>query len=314
MRAPGKVNLSLRVGAVQDDGYHPLVTVFQAVSLAEEVTLTERAAGAGILVEVTGPASDGVPTDRTNLAWQAVELVAERAGVDPDVHVELHKGVPVGGGMAGGSADAAAALVAADHLLHAGLSRDELHELAARLGSDVPFGLLGHVAVGTGRGHLLTPAMTRGELHWALGTRARGLSTAEVYRTFDERGPGDGSSAAEREPVHVDQDAELLQALGAGDTEGVGRALHNDLQAAALHLAPELADVLTVAERAGTLGAIVSGSGPTVAALARSPRHARAIGAAWTAAGVVDGVHVASGPTHGARIVHSVASDGPPRP
>ncbi|GIJ00637.1 4-diphosphocytidyl-2-C-methyl-D-erythritol kinase [Sediminihabitans luteus] len=299
VRAPGKVNLALCVGAPREDGYHPLVTIFQAVSLVEDLELTTTPEGSGISLAVSGLHAEAVPTDATNLAWRAVELVAARLGVEPDVRIDIVKGVPVGGGMAGGSADAAAALVAADHLWDGGLPRDELHGLAAELGSDVPFGLLGHTAVGTGRGHLLTPAMTRGDLHWAFATRTRGLSTPAVFRAFDEHVGGPDELAP-------DDVAPLMAALRRGDAVAVGAALRNDLQAASLALAPELAETIEVAEGAGSLGAIVSGSGPTVAALARSRQHALAICAAWTAAGVADDVHTATGPVAGARVVTAV--------
>ncbi|GGM30869.1 4-(cytidine 5'-diphospho)-2-C-methyl-D-erythritol kinase [Promicromonospora citrea] len=301
VRAPGKVNLALRVGPVGPDGYHPLATIFQAVSLFEEVTATQVAPGSGISLTVSGPQAEAVPTDETNLAWRAAALLAERTGLAADVALHLTKGVPVAGGMAGGSADAAAALVACDTLWEAGVPRPELVEMAAELGADVPFSLLGHTAVGTGRGDLLTPAMTRGEFHWCFGTQRTGLSTPSVFRRFDELA---GSRASTVDPA---DDAELMHALRAGDPVALGTALHNDLEPAALDLRPELAEVLEVATEAGALGVVVSGSGPTVAALARSRQHALALGAAWTAADVVDSIWCASGPAPGTQVVTSVA-------
>ncbi|SKC38025.1 4-(cytidine 5'-diphospho)-2-C-methyl-D-erythritol kinase [Krasilnikoviella flava] len=299
VRAPGKVNLSLRVGAVQDDGYHPLATIFQAVALYEEVTATQVPEGAGVTITVDGPQADRVPVDGTNLAWRAVEALAARVGTAPDVALHLAKGVPVAGGMAGGSADAAATLVACDALWQTGLSREDLAELAADLGSDVPFALLGHTAVGTGRGHLLTPAMTRGEFHWVFAAQAEGLSTPAVYGRFDELGgPGDAA-----DDPGLAEDNGLMQALRAGDPHALGRALHNDLEPAALSLRPELERTLVVARDAGALGTIVSGSGPTVAALARSRQHALALAASWTAEGAADSVWCTAGPAHGARLL-----------
>lgn len=299
VRAPGKVNLSLRVGALQDDGHHPLSTIFQAVALYEEVTATQVPEGAGVTITVDGPQADLVPLDRTNLAWRAAEALATQVGVAPDVALHLAKGVPVAGGMAGGSADAAAALVACDALWQTGLSRDDLATLAADLGSDVPFALLGHTAVGTGRGHLLTPAMTRGEFHWVFAAQAEGLSTPVVFDRFDEL---TGPAGATDEPG-LEEDTALMQALRAGDATALGQALHNDLQAAALSLRPELERTIAVATEAGALGAFVSGSGPTVAALARSRQHALAIAASWTAEGAADSVWCTSGPAHGARLL-----------
>lgn len=293
VRAPGKVNLSLAVGALAPDGYHPLATVFQAVSLYEDVTAR---ASDRFELTVAGPFADGVPTDETNLAIRAARLLAEQVGIDDGVHLHVHKGVPVAGGMAGGSADAAAALVACDALWQTGLSRETLADLAARLGSDVPFALLGHTAIGTGRGHLLTPAMTRGEYHWVFAIRTQGLATPAVYAAFDRI----SGAAAEAEPQ---ADLELMQALRAGDPASLGVALRNDLEPAAIELAPELTETLAVAHDAGALGAIVSGSGPTVAALARGAKHALVIAAGLTAAGVADEVLCAVGPVAGARLL-----------
>lgn len=294
VRAPGKVNLSLRVGPAGRDGYHPVSTVFQAVSVYEEVVA--RTAGTfGLSAE--GPQADAVPTDDSNLALRAARAVAAHAGVDDAAHLHLVKGVPVAGGMAGGSADAAAALLACDQLWGTGLSRDELVAIAAELGSDVPFALVGHTAVGTGRGDLLTPALSRGEFHWAFAVQDRGLSTAAVYAAFDELRGHDA------QPLTDEHDVPLMQALRAGDATALGAALHNDLEPAALELDPGLAEPLAVATDAGALGVVVSGSGPTVAALARSRQHALAIAAAFTASGVADRVLTAAGPVPGARVV-----------
>lgn len=295
VRAPGKVNLDLHVDALGDDGYHRLVTVFQAVSLVEEV---EVSPSQGLSISVSGPQAELVPIDSSNIAWRAAELVAQRVGIEPDVHVHLRKGVPVAGGMAGGSADGAATLLACDTLWGAGLGRAELLELAAELGSDVPFGLLGHTAVGTGRGHLLTPAMTRGAFHWAFGLRHEGMSTRAVYDAFDARCDREGPVAYVDEPQTA-----MMQALRAGDATALGACLRNDLQDASLELNPALGEVMDVARGAGALGVMVSGSGPTVAALARSPQHALAIAAALTAANVVDDVATAVGNAPGARVV-----------
>lgn len=300
VRAPGKVNLSLAVGRRQADGYHPLATVFQAVSLVEEVVASPAE---DVTVSVTGAMADAVPTDASNLAVRAALLLAEATGVSDGVHLAIHKDVPVAGGMAGGSADAAATLVACDALWGTGLGREELAELAAELGSDVPFALHGQTAVGRGRGHLLSPVLSRGTYHWTVGLRTRGLSTAEVYAAYDE-------VVGEAAPAEPEIDDALLRALLAGDVAGVGAALTNDLQHAALELAPELAETLAVAEDAGALGVVVSGSGPTVVALARDAAHAGAIGRAWTAAHVVDGVRHAVGPVPGARVLGAQAGAG----
>lgn len=300
VRAPGKVNLSLAVGRRQADGYHPLATVFQAVSLVEEVVATPAEQ---FSVQVEGLQADQVPLGPENLAVRAARLLADVAGVDDGVHLTIHKDVPVAGGMAGGSADAAAALLACDALWGTGLPREDLSRLAAELGSDVPFALHGHTAVGRGRGHLLSPVMSRGQYHWTVGLRTTGLSTAEVYAAYDELA---GASATDEPEV----DDALLRALLAGDATALGAALTNDLQHAALELAPELAETLAVAEDAGALGVVVSGSGPTVVALARDAGHALAMGRALEGARVVDATRTAVGPVAGARVLGGQAAAG----
>ena len=299
VRAPGKLNLALAVGRRQDDGYHPLATVFQAVSAYEEVTA--RFAD-GLTLTVSGSSADAVPTDESNLALRAADLLARATGVEPRAALHIHKGVPVAGGMAGGSADAAATLLALDTLWQTGLSRPQLAELGAELGADVPFPLHGQTAVGVGRGDLLTPALSRGEYHWALAVRSDGLSTPEVFAQFDALTPD-----ATDEP---DVTPDLLQALRAGNAINLGRSLVNDLQPAALELAPDLAETFAVAQDAGALGVIVSGSGPTVAALGRNRQHALALAAAITAAGVADQTLCVVGPVPGARLLVQTAHGG----
>ncbi|NLF04038.1 MAG: 4-(cytidine 5'-diphospho)-2-C-methyl-D-erythritol kinase [Actinomycetales bacterium] len=293
VRAPGKINLSLRCGPVGEDGYHPLVTTFQAVSVYEEVSARP---GDGVSLTVSGAQAELVPTGPENLAARAAVLLAERAGIEPHVALHVRKDVPVAGGMAGGSADAAAALVACDALWRTGFSREELTELAGELGADVPFTLLGHTAVGQGRGHLLSPALVHGQFHWVLAIRHEGQSTPAVYARFDERTGG-------RARLDPEADVALLLALRRGDPGALGAALHNDLQQAALDLSPDLEGPLEVASEAGALGAVVSGSGPTVAVLARSAQHALELSTTLAGAGVADEVRTATGPVAGATLL-----------
>jgi 4-diphosphocytidyl-2-C-methyl-D-erythritol kinase len=293
VRVPAKVNLELRVGAPRADGYHELATVFHAVGLYDEV----QALPAGeITLTVEGPQAELVPLDATNLALKAAVLVAERVGIDEGVHLHLRKGIPVAGGMAGGSADAAAALVACDALWRAGLSRDELHDLAAELGSDVPFALIGGTAIGTGRGERLTPALARGEYHWVIALADHGLATPTVYGEIDRLRAG----SQVPEPTVSDR---LMQALRAGDAPALGAELANDLEAAACSLDPALERTLAVGRQAGALGGIVSGSGPSVVFLTASAEHALDVAVALTASGAAAGVRRALGPVPGARIV-----------
>ena len=292
-RAPAKVNLHLSVGRRRSDGFHDLTTVFQAVGLYDDVVL-ERADA--LTVEVTGASADLVPLDETNLAVRAVRLIAQHTGRPAEVAVRIRKGIPVAGGCAGGSADAAAALVGCDALWGTGLSRDVLAGLGAQLGSDVPFSLHGGTALGTGRGEQLTPVLGQGSYAWVLALSSGGLSTPEVYGQLDRQ--------REAGPVGVvSSPADVLSALRSGDAVALGRALGNDLQSAALALQPALRQVLDAGRSLGALGALVSGSGPTVALLARDAGHAVDLAAALTTAGVCDAVRRADGPVPGARVV-----------
>lgn len=298
VRVPAKVNLQLAVGPREVDGYHNLATVFQAVSLYDEVTVSLRDAGHGISIEIIGEYASQVPTDGTNLSVQAAQLLAQRYDLELDIHISINKSIPVAGGMAGGSADAAATLLALDYLLDLKLSKEQLSTLAAELGSDVPFMLMGHTAVGTGHGDQLTPALSRGTYSWVFALSTVGLSTPAVYNECDRMRAG-----LDVAQPHV-SDA-LLQALLAADASAVGKAMSNDLQSAACSLRPALALILDVGEDFGALGAVVSGSGPTVAFLVRDEEHGLDLAVALTASGVVGSVARAYGPVAGAKIIES---------
>ena len=306
VEAPGKVNLFLSVGAPGPDGYHPLTTVFQAVRLIETVTARRQSTQDHGTVTLTLEEPDAeVPTDASNLAVRAAELLSETTGVSEGVDLLLRKRVPVAGGMAGGSADAAATLVACNALWGTGLSLPELSALAARLGADVPFPLTGATAVGSGRGDLVTPIMTRGAYHWVFALAEEGLSTPAVFRRFDELA-GAGASASTGSgggPAVRDVPEALTAALRAGDARALAAALYNDLQVAAVDLRPELAEVIAVAEGAGALRAVVSGSGPTIAALVEDPGSAQRVSRALTTSGLVADVLRADAPVAGARVV-----------
>lgn len=264
VRAPGKINVFFRVGALQRDGYHDVASLYQAVSLFEEVTAV---ASEEFSLRFTGPVdSSGLPLDGTNLALRAAQLLAEVTGHRGAAALTVHKRVPIGGGMGGGSADAAAALVACDELWGTGLGRAQLHPLAAQLGADVPFALEGGTAVGTGRGDELSPALAQGTFHWVLALSDGALSTPVVYDTLD-RHRSEHRHELSPPPRQVSVDTAVLQAVRSGDAESLADSMHNDLQAAALRLAPQLTELLELGESRGALAGIVSGSGPTVAFL-----------------------------------------------
>ena len=319
VEAPGKVNLFLSCGAPGADGYHPLTTVFQAVRLIETVTARRQAADARGAVTLTlAEPDDAVPTDERNLAVRAARLLARETGVEEGVDLLVRKRVPVAGGMAGGSADAAATLLACNQLWGTGLALGELMELATQLGADCAFPLIGSAAVGHGRGDQLSPLMTRGTYHWVFATARQGLSTPEVFTRLDQiraqheaaeaqptQAPDAvGAPAGQAEPAAPEPVLEeLTAALRSGDARALAATMHNDLQAAALDLRPELAEVIEVAEAAGALRAIVSGSGPPIAALVADTGAAMRISRALSACELVADTVREDAPVAGARAV-----------
>lgn len=296
VQVPAKLNLSLSVGPRREDGYHPLATVYQAVSLFDVVDVTDRDDGGRIELAVAGRESPGVPTGRTNLAWLAATAVAETFGRSPALSITIDKQIPAAGGMAGGSADAAAVLHACATLWAEDKAGLDLMAVAARIGSDVPFGLLGGTAVGTGRGEFVVPAISKGQFHWVLALSDRRLSTPRVYQAFDEM-------FGEAPPPEVDR--AVLRAVRAGDAAALGKAMTNDLQGPALALLPALQPLLNLGPEHGALGQIVSGSGPTCAFLVADEEVAMELAVALSASGLCRAVRRASGPVAGATILSS---------
>ena len=348
-RVPAKVNLQLAVGPLRGDGYHDLVTVFHALALFDEVTVAPAERDS---VVVTGEGAGSVPLDSGNLAARAVTALADAVGPglqdSPGVAIEIRKRIPVAAGLAGGSADAAGALVACNELWGAGLSQQELAEVAARIGSDVAFALHGGTAVGLGRGEQVTPALTSGTYHWVLAFAAEQLSTPDVYAACDRLraraaaaesspqpalaseagtggslprgvmpgGSGGSSPRASRArgvPAGPALSTALLAALRSGDPAAVGPLLSNDLQPAAIALLPRLRQALAAGREHGALGAIVSGSGPTCAYLARDGAHARDLAVALTGAGVCRSVVSVTGPAPGATVISQPRTARPPQ-
>ncbi|MGC4947887.1 4-(cytidine 5'-diphospho)-2-C-methyl-D-erythritol kinase [Streptomyces sp. DT224] len=293
VRVPAKVNVQLAVGAARPDGFHDLANVFLAVGLYDEVTVTPADS---LRITCSGPDAAQVPLDASNLAARAASALAARHGVAPDVHIHIDKDIPVAGGMAGGSADGAGALLACDALWGTGTPREDLLALCAELGSDVPFSLAGGAALGTGRGELLTPVEVGGTFHWVFAVADGGLSTPAVYREFDRLTEGT------RVPEPVASDA-LLDALRSGDPKALAATLGNDLQAPALALRPSLAATLAAGTEAGALAALVSGSGPTTAFLAEDEATAHAVAAALTVSGTCRTARTAVSPAPGATVL-----------
>ena len=296
MRVPAKVNLQLAVGPREADGYHNLVSVFQAISIYDDVTISKTAPGSGITIAITGDHTHGVPSDATNLAVKAAQLIADEYDFAVDIHIEVSKSIPVAGGMAGGSADAAAVIVGLNELFDLEMSREEMLEIGSQLGSDVPFMITGGTAIGQGRGDQLTAALSRGTYHWVLALSTVGLSTPAVYQECDRLRAGLDIAAPQTSDA-------LMQSLLTADPKAVGLALQNDLQSAACSLRPALTLVLDVGEEYGSLGAIVSGSGPTVAFLVGDEEQGLDLAVALTSSGVVGSVARAYGPVPGAKVI-----------
>jgi 4-diphosphocytidyl-2-C-methyl-D-erythritol kinase len=308
VRVPAKINLQLAVGPLRSDGYHGLVTVFHAVSLFDDVTVAPAETDT---VTVTGEGTGLVPEDSDNLALRAVSALratlADRTGANgangadkaDGVAVTIAKRIPVAGGMAGGSADAAAALVACNELWGTGLSQQELCEVAATVGSDVAFAVLGETAIGRGRGEQLTPvppAVPLTTYHWVLALADGHLSTPRVFHALDRQ-------RKDRQVKDPELSAELMAALSVGDPAQLGAALSNDLQEPALTLFPALRKTLDAGIEAAALGALVSGSGPTCFFLAASANHATTVADALSGAGVSRAVRTATGPAAGACVI-----------
>jgi 4-diphosphocytidyl-2-C-methyl-D-erythritol kinase len=296
VRVPAKVNLQLSVGPKEADGYHNLVSVFQAISIFDDITIKLGEPGSGLTITISGDQTHGVPADSNNLAAKAVALISKEYDLTVDAHIEIKKSIPVAGGMAGGSADAAGTILGIDYLYSLDMTREEMIEIASKIGSDVPFMLSGGTAIGTGHGDQLTAALSRGTYHWVLALSTVGLSTPAVYAECDRlRG--------ELEIVEPQTHEGLMQALLGADAPGVGAALINDLQLAACSLRPAIRLVLDVGQEYGALGAIVSGSGPTVAFLVADQDSGLDLAVALTSSGVVGSVAQAYGPVTGAKVI-----------
>ncbi len=296
--SPAKINLQLGVGGVRADGFHTLATVYQAIGLYDDVTVT-RADATTLTVAGEVDVTE-VPTDRGNLALRAAALLAEHAGLDAAesaVRVEIHKRIPVAGGMAGGSTDAAAALLACDELWGLVTPPDELLALAARLGSDVPFCLVGGTALGTGRGEVVDRVDDTGSYWWVVALSGRGLSTPAVFAEFDRRHAG-------RAVPEPEVSRSLLAALSAGDVDALAAALSNDLEPPALGLRPGLGQLLDLGGRPPALARLLSGSGPTCLFLAGNEADATKVRDVLRDAGTT--ALVAPGPAPGAHVVDAV--------
>lgn len=281
VQAPAKLNLFFEVLAKRDDGYHEIETLMCPIDLYDtlcfrgwprgELELTcrtvNRARGA------TGLAGETLPEGRENLVLRAVELLRQRAGVDYGATLRLVKRVPIAAGLGGGSSDAAAALVAANQGWGLGRSREELAEISAELGSDVPFFLGRGPAICRGRGERVEPVAGVGPLHFVVVYPPEGLSTAAVY---------DACSPATR-PRAL---APLLGALARGDVKQLGRLLFNRLQPAAERLSTWIGQLQRRLAQEDCLGHGMSGSGSSYFGLCRHARHARRVGRRLQANGV----------------------------
>jgi 4-diphosphocytidyl-2-C-methyl-D-erythritol kinase len=296
VKVPAKINLQISVGPLQSDGFHELATVFQAVSLFDEVKISKAAKDSGITLKISGVKD--LPTDSSNLAWRAAELMADKYGSSKDLQIEIKKEIPVAGGMAGGSANAAAVLIGLDALFDLKIARSELMSMGSTIGSDVPFSIMGNVAIGRGHGDQLNSVLSRGNYLWVLAFSNQGLSTPAVYKECDRLRAG-------MSITNPTINETLLQALASGNAKLLGKSLVNDLQAAACSLKPSLRLILDVGNEYGALGSIVSGSGPTVAFLVSDQDHALDLTVALSGSGVVSNAISVNAPVSGAKIIES---------
>ena len=290
VKAPAKVNIALKVGGLSEDGFHPIETLFHAVGMYD--TIVARPAS-HLEIEFSGEGAEFLPLNDSNLVWQAAELIAKYVDIEPNVHIAVHKNIPIAGGMAGGSADAAGTLVALDALWQLNLTKEELLSLAAQLGSDISFPLVGGTAIGRGRGQDVTSLLTRGEIHWVFAVSSEGLSTPKIYRVFDEMHPN---------PEVPEVPTDLIAALVSGDIKTAAKLMVNDLQAPAISQRPVLAKIITEGIHAGALHGIVSGSGPTCAFIAKSHESALEIAHQLQISGFVERTLLGVGPVKAAHV------------
>ena len=294
VRVPAKINLHLGVGPLRPDGFHELNTVYHAISLFDELTARQ---GDTLALTMEGEGAGSLALDETNLIIRAARALAARTRVPAHARLHLRKTIPLAAGLAGGSADAAATLIACDLLWGTGMSRDELADVGATLGSDVPFLLHGGTALGTGHGEAVSPILARPTTwHWVVAVADGGLATPEVYAKLDvlRDSPFPPKALAGAD--------DLMSALRQRDPAVLGAALGNDLQPAAIALRPDLSAVLDAGRDAGALAGLVSGSGPTCVFLAADAAHADQMAAAVNAAGVCREAVTARGPMPGARV------------
>ncbi|MFJ3837516.1 4-(cytidine 5'-diphospho)-2-C-methyl-D-erythritol kinase [Streptomyces sp. NPDC090054] len=296
VQVPAKVNLQLSVGGRRDDGFHELASIYLAVSCFDSVTLTPAEE---LRVTVSGAGAGAVPADESNIAAQAVKLLAEERGIHPGVHVHIDKRIPVQGGMAGGSADAAGALVGCNALWNLGISRQGLVSLGAELGSDVPFSVLGGAAYGSGRGERLTSLPTGVTYHWVFATADFGLSTPEVFAEQERRRRDAGLPWAADAIPSPQMSRKLVDALVDGNVAALAEGLSNDLEPVAMSMRPELARTFKAGTSAGALAGILCGSGATVGFLVSDRREAETVAEQLLASGTCTSAHIAHGPVPG---------------
>ena len=265
VRPTAKINLTLRVGPRRADGFHDVRTLLQSIGIADTMAVAARRGPFALACR-----APGVPTDETNLVWKAARALwtaAGREGEPRDAHIRLDKTIPHEAGLGGGSADAAAALTALNLVWELRQSRKDLHRVAAGLGADVPFFLMGGTALGTGKGDELYPVDDVARLGVVIVKPSFGVSTADAYRWADEdRAAGQPDTVTTRpREVHVGWETDPL-------------LLGNDLEAPVARRHPEILEIIENCYREGAIVAAMTGSGSAVFALfseSAAPRAAR---------------------------------------
>jgi 4-diphosphocytidyl-2-C-methyl-D-erythritol kinase len=267
LRTHAKLNLFLRVVGRRADGYHEIESIFHGIDLADDIEITETR-GQAVDVEMHF-AADGMgqaPALEENLIYRAAQSLLEQGEAGRGVKIEVIKRIPIGGGLGGGSGNAAGALLALSRLWGLALERERLFDLAGAIGSDVTYCIDGGTALATARGEQLTQIPAPRQMSFVLGISREPLLTRDVYEAWDELGP-------EKEVTS----SMMAPALGAGDVHEVASLLHNDLERPAFLLRAELARKKEAMFEAGALGAGMTGSGPTMFGIVEDEDAAREV-------------------------------------
>lgn len=262
LSANAKINLTLDILGTREDGYHEVAMIMQEISLHDTLSMGKINQGISLTIAIEGQQGT-LPADESNLCWKAAALVQKEYNLQEGVEIHLIKRIPMAAGLAGGSADAAAVLKGMNHLFRLGMTEARLCELGARLGSDIPFCIMGGTMLATGRGEVLTRLPSFPRLSVVLAKPPVGVSTAWAYKTYDAGYDG----------PHPDNEA-MLEAIHGGDAHKAASLLCNVLEGVTETEHPVIADYKRLMMEHGAMASMMSGSGPTVFGLVREKQQA----------------------------------------